>query len=499
VSATETLDPVFYSNVSEVDFPVAPQDSVILMLTVDMSRQRQIGAFDPNTQVVRCAGAMQGWSPENAPDMVDFLVGGGENLVYQVTYEVDPSTSYDYKFLIGTAWGNDETNNRSVSVAANDTAIWPVYYNDEPYDPDFVPDTVAVTFNVDMSVKILEGLFDPAVEAVVVAGTWQGSDWTPELSDSMIVATDSVFTSTVKMLANVDYEYKFKIGKSAEDTGWETDNRQFSAGGEDTVLATVFFDNDTIVSEIKDGKIEFTVDMSVLAELGLYDAINDSVKLMGDFNGWSDSDPTKSEMEQDFGDPNIWFLQITFEKTPVEEIQNFKFLVNLGDTLTIWTDGWERPLTHGGGNRMVGFEGTETQVYETMYDDVQTDYVLNGGDNLQVTFSVDMRPAMLEVDPFNPAEDSLWWVSEQPLFAFSQGWPGTWDNDMKVLLLEDLDGDSIFTGTLTVTEPSFNGFEYRYGYDDKSAGARVLEPGGYANFAYRVRYAGQRSGRSYTE
>lgn len=494
VSATETLDPVFYSNVSEVDFPVAPQDSVILMLTLDMSRQRQIGAFDPNTQVVRCAGAMQGWSPENAPDMVDYPVGN-ENLVYQVTYEVDPNTSYGYKFLIGTAWGGDETNDRSVSVAANDTAIWPVYFNDEPYDPDFVPDSIAVTFNVDMSIKILEGLFDPAIEAVVAAGSFQG--WQPALADSMVVAYDSVFTSTVKMLANVDYEYKFKIGRSAEDTGWETDNRQFSAGGEDTVLAPVFFDNDTIVSEIKDGKIEFTVDLSVLEELGLYDAVNDSLQLRGGFNGWSDSDPTKALMNQNILNPNQWFLEITFEKTPVEQIEEFKFFVNVADTATIWTDGWERPLTHGGGNHMVSFEGTEDQTYFAMYDDVQTDWVIPGGTDLEVTFNVDMRPAMSGVAiPFDPANnDTVWWICEQPLFVFNQGWEDT--NEMKELFLEDLDGDSIYTGTLAVGDPSFNAYEYRYAYYSESESGWQHEPDGFDNFTRRVRYAGQDAARSF--
>jgi hypothetical protein len=319
VTEATVVPVVYYANISEVEFPAAPQDSVILMLTVDMSRQRQIGAFDPNTQVVRAAGAMQGWSPENAPDMVDYLVGGGENLVYRTTYPVAPNTSYEYKFLVGTTWGSDEANNRSVSVAANDTAIWPVYFNDEAYDPDFVPDSIAVTFNVDMSVKILEGLFDPSLEAVVVAGSFQGADWTPETSDSMVVATDSVFTSTVKMLANVDYEYKFKIGRNAEDTGWEQNNRQFSAAGDDTTLATVFFDNDSVVSDIKDGSIEFVVNMVVVEEIGLYDPTTDSLEVRGDFNGWSDTDPDISLMNQNFLDPNEWFLEVPFEDTPVGE------------------------------------------------------------------------------------------------------------------------------------------------------------------------------------
>lgn len=497
VSDNVVVDVVWFNDVSEVDFPVAPQDSVTLMLTVDMSRQRQIGAFDPTSNVVRAAGAFQGWSPGDAPDMIDYPVGQ-ENLVYRTTYFVDPSTTYEYKFLIGTEWGGDETNNRSVEVAANDTAIWPVYFNDEAYDPDFAGDSVSVTFQVDMSVKMLEGLFDPAAEAVVATGSFQG--WAPAVADSMEDTTgDSIFASTVKMAANVTYEYKYKIGRDASDNGYESiSNRVLNLAAADTVLDPVFFDNDTVVSEIKDGSIEFVVDMDVLEEIGLYDPEADSLQLRGDFNGWSDSDPDNSRMNQNFLDPNEWFLEIPFEATPVGENKNFKYFVKLADEESIWEDGYERPLGHGGGNRGVEFAGTEDQVYSAPYDDIHTDWVLDGGVDLQVTLMVDMRPAMdplLQATPFNPAADTVWWISEQPVFTASQGWADT--DNMRVLEMKDADGDSIYEGTLTVLEPSFNAFEYRYAYYSVSAEGWQHEPSGFSNFAYRVRYAGQDAARSW--
>ncbi|MCK4827238.1 T9SS type A sorting domain-containing protein, partial [bacterium] len=291
---------------------------------------------------------------------------------------------------------------------------------------------------------------------------------------------------------------KFKIGRSAEDTGWEQNNRQFSAAGEDTVLATVFFDNDTVVSEIKDGSIEFVVNMVVIEELGLYDPEVDSLEVRGDFNGWSDSDPDISLMNQNFLDPNEWFLEVPFKDTPVGETKNFKYYVKLADEESIWEDGWERPLTHGGGNRMVDFEGIDGQLYDVLYDDIDPDWVLIDGVDLQVTFNVDMRPAMdplIQATPFNPDADTLWWIGEQPVFVASQGWVDS--DNIKELYFEDLDGDSIYSGTMTVQEPSFNAFEYRYGYYSESAEGWQLEPTGYANFASRVRYAGQDAARSW--
>jgi hypothetical protein len=405
------------------------------------------------------------------------------------------------KFLIGTSWGADEADNRSVTVAANDTAIWPVYFNNDPYDPDFAGDSVNVTFQVDMSVKILEGLFDPAAEAVVTAGSWQGNPWTPWLSDSMEVVEDSIFASTVKIPANVSYQYKFKIGGDIEskDEGWENDPaRELNLGSKDTTLAVDYFDRDSVVSQIADGSIEFLVMMDVVEEIGFYDPEVDSLQLRGDFNGWNDENPDDSRMNQNFLNPNEWFLDIPFEDTPVGEKKNFKYFVTLADEESIWEDTYERPLHHGGGNRGVEFAGTDDQIYSAYYDDIDPDWVLNDGIGLEVTFNVDMRPAMdplLQATPFNPDADTLWWVNEQPLFVATQGWDDT--DEMKVLYLEDSDGDTIYSGSLTVSEPSFNAFEYRYGYYSESAAGWQLEPGGFANFAYRVRYAGQNEARSW--
>ncbi|MBN2425909.1 MAG: T9SS type A sorting domain-containing protein [Calditrichaceae bacterium] len=495
VSGDQELDPVFYSNMSEPEFPAVGDGKIALRLNVNMSRQRQIGAFNPASHVVRSAGSFQGWAPADAPDMED----DDENLIYTVVYEVDTSETYEYKYLIGTDWGQDESSNRFVTVGVNDTAISPVYFNNEPYDPNFSPDSVNVTFQLDMSTRTLEGLFDPEEDSVVVAGSFNG--WNNANENYFTDADeDTVYTGVWKIPGNQNIEYKFVINAST----WESvANRIAVLGDADVVLPKVYFNNDSIVSQIIDGDIEFIVKMDVFDELGVFNNTMDSLKVRGDFNGWGDSDPTKSQMNQDFLDPNRWFLSVPFVQTPSDEEKLFKYVVVLNNPIKdSWTDGYERPCFHGGGNRSVTLdEGTA----EHYYDDIHPDWVIEDDVYLNVNFRIDMRPAMDPLvqgsDLFDPAtSDTLWYICEQPSWAAVMGWEDS--DQMKYLYFTDDDNDSIYTATLTVnsaelSNATFNAFVYRYAFYDQSAGAWVSEPSGYSNFAYRTRYIGQNAARSF--
>jgi hypothetical protein len=47
---------------------------------------------------------------------------------------------------------------------------------------------------------------------------------------------------------------------------------------------------------------------------------------------------------------------------------------------------------------------------------------------------------------------------------------------------------NIYQGTFTLTDPTFNAFEYRYAYISGVDGSVIYEAGGFQDFAYRVRY-----------
>ena len=181
------------------------------------------------------------------------------------------------------------------------------------------------------------------------------------------------------------------------------------------------------------GNILFSVDMTVLNTVGIYDPSIDSMQVRGAFNGWSDSEPLRSKMNQNPLNPNVWTLNVAFQKTSLGEGQQYKYYVNVAKD-SLWADGWERPTSIGGGNRSVNFEGKSNQVATPVYyDDVLPGQVIDAGKSVSITFSVDMRPAMDSTKiavPFNPATDSLFWVSEEPAFIRTQGWTDT--DQMKV-------------------------------------------------------------------
>lgn len=496
-----TLAMVYFNNVDKVPFDPAPTGMVNVMLNVNMTRWMQKGAFDPASDTVRVTGELTNpqWDPANAPIMQD----PDGNYVYTTTLQIAPGT-YDYKYLIGSAWGRDELQgqpNRKITVADKDTALFPVYFNNEPYivSPPVSTDSVMLTLNVNMRVKTLEGDFDPTKDFVVAAGSFQG--WNPAAAPAMDDSDgDSIYTGTYKVPANARYEYKFVINA----TQWEHDpNRVVVVDSTDKEVPPVYFDDDSVVTIKKNGHIKFSVNTDVLAEVGLFNPTEDSVHVRGSFNGWNSDDAERSHMNQNLTNPLNWYLNVPFTDFGVGDPVYYKFWIYKKNPIVNgveWQDGWERPTVTGGGNRTAYFAGTDDQEVEPdYYDHIQPDWVIPTGTGLKVTFNVDMSPAAdpnLQAIPFTASEDTVYWICEEPAFAVTQGWEDT--DEMRVLQLTDSDGDMVYSGTLEIKEPAWNGFVYRYAFISKSDGGTwQFEPAGYGNFNYRTRFIGQDAARSF--
>ncbi|RLD15942.1 hypothetical protein DRI50_03050 [candidate division KSB1 bacterium] len=494
------LDLVYFNNVDHVPFTQAPSGKVNVMLNVNMTRWAQKGAFDPDKDTVRVTGNITDpqWDPANAPIMED----NDGNLVYTTTLQVEPG-SYEYKYLLGSAWGRDELQgqpNRQITVTA-DTALFPVYFDNEPYvvNPPVSTDSVMLTLNVNMRVKTLEGDFNPASDFVVAAGSFQGwnAGAAPHMTDD---DGDSIYTGTYKVPTNATYEYKFVIN----GTSWETrDDRHVVVDDSDVTVPPVYFDDDSVVTIKANGHVKFTVNMDVLTEVGLFNPTVDSVHVRGSFNGWNSDDPARSHMNQNLTNPLNWFLNVPFTDFGIGDPLYYKFWVYKQDPVVngvTWADGWERPTITGGGNRAANFEGTDNQEIEPdYYDHIKPDQVVPQGTGLKVTFNVDMKPAAdpnLQAIPFTAGEDTVYWICEEPAFVVTQGWEDS--DNMRVLKLTDPDGDMVYSGTLEVKEPAWNAFVYRYAFISKSDGGTwQLEPAGFGNFNYRVRFVGQDAARSF--
>ncbi len=350
---------------------------------------------------------------------------------------------------------------------------------------------VSVTFNVDMSVQVAEQQFNPVTSNVYLRGNFNGWGLGSQMLDPN---SDLIYSYTLGNLSPGSVLF-FKFFYDNPNTYETIPNREYIVpigGGS----FTDYFNSDSVINLPGDGNILFHVDMSVMSEIGIFNTLSDSLQVRGNFNGWNASDPARSKMYQDPLNLNIFFLEVPFINYPVGENQQYKYFADL--TIPgIWTDGWERPISQGGGNRDVIFEGLPFQdaglVY---YDDIDPEWVIEAGQNLSVEFRVDMTPAMdpnLQPIPFVPGIDTLFWLCDQPAFRRSQGWTDT--EAMRVLQLTDPNGDLIYTATLVVAAPTFNSFEYRYGWTNISGWTN--EPLGGDSFGSRVRFIGQNAPRSF--
>lgn len=472
---------------------------------VDMNVWQAKDLFDPLTDTVWVAGSMNDWNSRG-----NMLTETDVDNVYEVVLPLaDAEYFFKFTFTNGSVQWEDNVDNRSILVAGTPETAGLYFFDNN--NGTYTGIETTVEFNVDMTLPINQGKVTPGVTNVYVAGNF--TDWGTGAIMMEDPDGDSTYTVTVTDTSGLLMVYKFIYSPSDAASGtWEGDwegkddiapnrdnNRVYGLVDVDPGL-TRFWENKNPYVTLGDGNILFGVDMSVMEETGIYDPVTDSLQIRGGFNGWNDSDRDKTMMSQDFLDANKWTIQIPFVNAEVNSIQSYKYFVTLADTGDIWKDGYERPLSQGGGNRDVEFMASETQDGGNyFYDDVHPDWVVPAGTTLEVTFNVDMTSAAdgaLQAVPFDPATDKVYWVCEQPAFTRVMGWE---DSDtMQVLELTDDNSDMIYSGTLTVNGPSWNGFEYRYTFRDVSEASFTPEPAGLgSDFVYRVRYAPMTGARAF--
>lgn len=474
-------------------FAVVVKAQVDVTFQVDMNVDKALEKFTAsNTVSVR--GSFNEWG-ETA--MTDDDADG----VYTVTVSVNAGTYY-YKFYHsggGGTWedskfdGND--GNRKVEVTAGPITAGTFFFNEIGAYTEIQSEVV---FNVNMSLPIKQGNVIPGTTNVYIAGNF--TDWGNGAATMEDADGDSTYSVTIDTLTSgsvLQYKFLYSAGAASAGTWENVANRVFGVVDEGNEV-TKFWDDTNPNVNLADGNILFTVDMSVMEEVGIYDPVSDSVQIRGAFNGWSDSEAEKSRMTQDFLNPNVWTINIPFSQVEVGSSQLYKFYVDKSDTNDSWTDGYERPVFAGGNNRSVAFAGTENQdAGHLYYDGIHPDWVIEEGTTVEITFNVDMTPA---TDPnlqaaeqlFNPASDSLWWINEQPAFTRLMGWEDV--NEMRVLQLTDPDGDMVFSGTLVVEGPAFNAFEYRYGYTKPGTTEFLDEADPLGTHAFRARFISQTGG-----
>jgi hypothetical protein len=469
---------------------VAYAGSVKVTFSVDMSIYEKGGSFSPN-DTVWVEGDFNGWT--NVDPMV--RGSGVDSAIFTSTDSV-PTGVVNYKFLFNlagvTQW--ESGNNRQATIGVHDTTLPTVKFNyitGKPYH---------VWFKVDMTVPLKTAAMS-LTDTVGVTGDFTG--WGTSGTGFLKMtkdANDSAYTVLADSLDS-GRTLNFKYIYFHSGVQWESPastnggNRTYFVPEQDSSEFSAYWNDQNPNIQLGSGQINFTCDMSVMIKAGIFDPTKDSVLISAGFNGWTTNSAT-AWMTQNPIDDSAYFISQTFTNAPYGD-NPYKYYAkqhNPTGVDTIWQDPYERPVHWGGGNRETLFHGQAQQDTTDWYDGIHPDWFIPSGTHLQVVFTVDMTPAMnsaLQAIPFDPAHDTLYWLSGEPAFARTQDWYNPADGHMRIMKLTKTTGN-LFSGTMSVKDPAFNAFEYTYEWQKGSDGSWVSEPTGLGgNFFYRIRYVGQ--------
>ncbi len=156
--------------------------------------------------------------------------------------------------------------------------------------------SINVTFQVDMSVQIIEGNFIIGSSIVVVRGDFQADagdpagNWQGNLFQLIDTDGDSIYTGTFSIpssFTGTTYNFKYVITTPEQPDIWEnTPDKQFTLNPPAVINPVIYFNNDTIPIIIEEvtNTINFTADISGILGIGIggaFDPSQDSLLVMG--------------------------------------------------------------------------------------------------------------------------------------------------------------------------------------------------------------------------
>lgn len=199
-------------------------DTADVTFSVDMSNETVGGVVSVAGSFQAAAGFPANWTP-GATLLTDPDMDG----IYTITVRL-PQGTYQYKFLNGDAWGNDESvpsacavsNNREVAISGSAPINVPVvcFGSCQSSCPVLLP-PVNVTFRVDMNNEIV------SAKGVHVTGSFQSPAWQKGVDEMTDANADGIYEFTAQIRPGFEYQYKFVNG----DSDPEEENGNFVAGG----------------------------------------------------------------------------------------------------------------------------------------------------------------------------------------------------------------------------------------------------------------------------
>ncbi|MCZ6702525.1 MAG: hypothetical protein O6940_05730, partial [Ignavibacteria bacterium] len=197
--------------------------------------------------------------------------------------------------------------------------------------------TVDVTFQADMNVKIATGFFDPSTEVVTCVGGFNNWLNEPPANTEKVMSdvdVDGVYTITITMDPNLSYEYKFNIGLDwdGKDELQGQANRSVVVADANMTVDPAFFNVVGTYSGVATN-VTFNVDMRLPAQ-GDFDPTTDHVYVAGNFTDWQNA---AVEMFDPEGDSTY---TVAFDALTSGELLIYKFVHSQTDAPS---GSWESP------------------------------------------------------------------------------------------------------------------------------------------------------------
>lgn len=312
---------------------------------VDLSVQIALGNFNPATDNVFVAGTQSSPTWQSGVNTVatNFILtpSSGDPNIYEGTFPIviTPGNWEEHKFVLNgnnsftcLTWDNvTGGGNRFFQAAATDTVLPVVYFSDQSTMPNSIP----VTFNVDMGVQITLGNFNAGSDYVVAAGGFNVScgNWAMDFVLTNIPST-TIYSGTwdiTRISPGGTVPHKFVINGGT----WESiADRTFTLPNAATNLPVVYFNNITPTSTIVTNPVTFQINMAVRVARNNFVPGTDSVTVAGEpLNAWNAG---TSVLTNDTGGVNPYLYSGTFNVGAISNTTvSYKFTINGGIT---WED-----------------------------------------------------------------------------------------------------------------------------------------------------------------
>jgi hypothetical protein len=254
----------------------ATTQAVQVTFRVDMSVQMAMNRFNPDTDLVYLAGTFNNWSTT-----ANLLTRSETNpSIWEGVVDLPAGTWPNYKFVmlrVGTGFVWETRPNRWFQVPSADTVLDVVYFDDIG---QVVTNRQPVTFLVDMSVQIANGVFDPATSRLVVSGD-AIDDWANQGTHVLFQSptNQNLWIGTFEITAPVGATVNYKF---IMDGNWESrPNRTFVMTNQPIVLPVVFFND--VTNPAVPIPVTFSVNLGVAIARGWFNPEWDFVEARGSF------------------------------------------------------------------------------------------------------------------------------------------------------------------------------------------------------------------------